>query len=101
LESRASGAAVDADLAAVLLDDARGDRQAETGPLALRLGREERLEDARGHLRLDPGPGILNRHLHVTIFHPGLDQDLAPPVHGLYRVVDEVGPHLVEFADVR
>ena len=53
------------------------------------------------HLGLDARARVLDRHLHVTFLHLRLDQNLAPPVHGLNRVVDEVGPHLVELADVR
>jgi hypothetical protein len=41
------GAAVDGDRAAALGHDAERDRQAEPGAGARRLGREERLEDAR------------------------------------------------------
>jgi len=56
LEARAPRLAVDADAAAVLLDDARADGEAEAGPLPLRFGGEERLEDPPGAVGVMPGP---------------------------------------------
>src|SRR5207253_1300487 len=50
--------AVDRDLAAVLLEDAVGDRQAETGPGPDLFRREERVEDALLELGRDPGPRV-------------------------------------------
>src|SRR5215218_5929586 len=44
-----------ADRAAVGIDDAVADRQAEAGPLADRLGREERLEQLGLIARVDAG----------------------------------------------
>ena len=44
--------------AAVLLHDAVGDRQAEAGALADRLGREERIVDARQVLGRNAGAGV-------------------------------------------
>ena len=45
------GSLVDLDVTAALRDDAVDDREPEAGPLADALGREERLEDAREHVR--------------------------------------------------
>src|SRR2546427_427742 len=52
-EGRSPPFALGTEPAAVLLDDAVGDGQAEAGAGAHLLGREERLEDARQHLRWD------------------------------------------------
>src|SRR4030095_2275535 len=49
---------VDLDPAAMLLDDSIGRRQAEPGPLADVLGREERLENMREMLGCDPSAVI-------------------------------------------
>ena len=50
--------AVAADRAVVLAHDAVGDRQAEAGAAADRLGREERIVDARELLRRDARAGV-------------------------------------------
>ena len=44
--------------AAVRRRDAQGDREAEAGPLADVLGREERLEHAAAQLRADARPVV-------------------------------------------
>src|SRR5262249_37142496 len=59
-----AGAAVDGDGTAVLLDnDVVADGRAEAGPLARRLGREERGEELLAHLR---------RHADAVVAHPDL-----------------------------
>ena len=50
--------AVAVNRAVVLAHDAVGDRQAEAGAAADRLGREERVVDARELLRRNPGAGV-------------------------------------------
>ena len=50
--------AVAADRAVVLVDDAVGDRQAEAGAAADRLGGEERIVDARQLLRRNARSGV-------------------------------------------
>ena len=50
--------AVAVDRAVVLAHDAVGDRQAEAGALADRLGREERIVDAGEVLARNPGAGV-------------------------------------------
>src|ERR687887_921613 len=59
----AAPARLDGDRAAVLLDDAVGDRQPETRPGADLLRREERVEDALLELARDAGPGAAKRIL--------------------------------------
>src|SRR5262245_56941363 len=51
-----AGTRLDIDRAAVLANDAAGDR--ETEPSAVGLGGEERIEDAGKHLGRDPGTGV-------------------------------------------
>ena len=59
IEGRAaSGRPRERDLAAVLLDDAVRDREPEPGARPDLLRREERVEDALGDPRRDPGPGV-------------------------------------------
>jgi hypothetical protein len=56
--------ALDLQGALVLLDDSSADGQAETGPLAFLLGREERLCNARQQLLRNANAGVchLDRH---------------------------------------
>ena len=102
LEARAPGPAVDADRAAVLLDDARArcDRPRPVpSPLALVVKNGSKIRAATSGGMPGPCPGSPPpRRLFSTLVSI---RDLAPPVHGLYRVVDEVGPHLVQLTDVR
>ena len=72
------GLAVDADRPAVLLHDARADAETETGPLALRLGGEERLEDARRDVGRDARTRILDRHDHVPVLRPWSRSESRP-----------------------
>ena len=70
----ASGLALDEDRTFTLLHDAVDGGETEPVPLAVRLGREERLEDMREHFARHADPGI---------FHPQTD-----PVPGLDTVVN-------------
>src|SRR4051812_46158914 len=56
--SAAEIGSADPDLTAMLLDNIAHDRQAKPGPLAVRLGRVERLEDLLTIGLGDPGPRI-------------------------------------------
>ena len=52
------GVGLDLDRAAVLLDDPVADREAQPGPLADRLGGEERVEDPLADRRVDAAAGV-------------------------------------------
>src|SRR5579884_4355554 len=54
----AAGAAADADVAAVVAHDPERHPEPQDGALPLALGREERLEDVRDVLLLDPLAGV-------------------------------------------
>src|SRR3546814_18087038 len=53
---------------AVVLDDAEHDRQAQAGPLANRLGRVERLEDALPHLLAHAAAGVEDADRDAVVF---------------------------------
>src|SRR3546814_10852431 len=58
----------DFDAAAVVLDDAEHDRQTQAGPLANRLGRVERLEDALPHLLAHAAAGVEDADRDAVVF---------------------------------
>jgi len=88
--------AVHGDLAAVVADDAVGDRQAEPRSLAHRLGREEGLEDAREIGRLDAFPGVGELENDVGAGIARADRDRALAADGLRGVHQEVHEHLAQ-----
>src|SRR5215469_1839425 len=79
-------------------DDAPADVQPETGALADRLGREERLEDPRLDVGRNAGPGITDVDQKLLALDCGPDGQRAVPGHSSDCVVDQVGPYLVELA---
>ena len=90
------------DVSAVALHhDPSRDVEAETGALADLLGREEGLERALGDLGRHARPGVGDLHDDAGVVGARAHGQHALPVHRVDGVVDEVGPHLVELADVR
>src|SRR2546426_11235752 len=85
-----SAFAADRDLAAVLLDDAMHEGEAETGDVV--AGREERLERVREVLGGDAVARVGDRDLDHTGSALGLHSQLAPGGHGAQRS-DAQGPH--------
>src|SRR5690606_4024144 len=59
--------AVHVDAAMVLVDDAVGDRQAQPGAAADRLGGEERVEDALLQVGRDAAAAVLELDPHVVV----------------------------------
>jgi hypothetical protein len=107
--------AVQADLTARRRDDPVHGRQAEPRALALALGREERLEDARGHLRLHPAAVVGDRQPHVAprrelgmiveevtveLHLAGLDHEAPAVLHGVAGIHRQVDQHLLDLAGV-
>src|SRR5918992_1264783 len=77
-------------------DDAVRRRQAEADPVADVLGREERVEYALADLRRDAGPVVGDVHPRAARLAARGDGDRALPVERVDRVVEQVGPDLVE-----
>ena len=102
-------------MAAVVLDDPVHHRQPEAGPLSLRLGGEEGLEDPVEDLRLHPHPGVLHHHLDVVtglqagtgaheprvqVRQAGLEGDAAALRKGIARVDRHAQENLAHLAGV-
>jgi hypothetical protein len=107
--------AVDLDVPPVLLDAAEDRGQAQTGPLAGRLGSEEGLEDPRLHVLGHSRAAVGHREKHVAT-HVGipmqsqvarvehdflrLDGEASPPGHGVAGVDGQVEHDLLELAGI-
>src|SRR5450759_3148214 len=72
-----AGSALELDPTTVIGHDALADREAEAGPLADRLGREERVEDPRADRRRDPAAIVGDLEHDVVAVGPGGDDDPA------------------------
>ena len=89
----------------MLLERAPAERQSEPGPLTLRLGREERLEDPRLNLRGDAGPSVghLDGDPSGLALHRGRNREPArrfQRAHRLDGVDHEVHDDLVDLVAV-
>ena len=83
-------------VAVVLVDDAVGDRQAEAGAAADRLGREERIVDARQMLRRNARPGIGDLRERAIAVDPGRHRQPAAARHRITRVEKQVQEDLLQ-----
>src|SRR3546814_11797865 len=86
----------DFDAAAVVLDDAEHDRQAQAGPLANRLGRVERLEDALPHLLAHAAAGVEDADRDAVVFGLRMQIDATLAFDRLAGTVDQVEEELVQ-----
>ena len=90
------GAEIERDPAAGLVDDPVDRGQPEPGALARRLGREERLEDARLGLGVHPAAGVGHRQPRAPVLHLNAHGQPAAGGHRVARVDHEVHEHLLE-----
>ena len=82
-----------------MLDHDRFDgREAEPGAFVELLGGEEVVEHTGLHVLRDPRAAVDHFHRHLAIGGDRPQCERPGPLHGVYRVRDEVGPHLVELA---
>src|SRR3989441_1258231 len=107
--------AVHADIAPALTHDAIHRREAEPGPLTMRLGGEERLEQVRPDLAVHADARVRDAEQHVAPGRDGgrgrgalpVDQGVWPPGpqvstlgHGVAGVHREVDEHLLDLSGV-
>src|SRR5262249_4141230 len=86
------------DAAPMLPHDALDRVQAETSALPDALGREEGLKDVGLDFGGDSWAAVTNLHHDATVVTIGPNSKLALAAHGVNRVVDDVGPNLVQLA---
>ncbi|MNS96370.1 hypothetical protein D3C72_1306670 [compost metagenome] len=80
----------------VLVDDAVGDRQAQAGTAAHRLGGEERIEDALAQFRRNATAGVFELDPHRVAVHAGAHGDRAALGDGMAGVEQQVHVDLVQ-----
>ena len=97
---RRVGVGLDGDLAAVHLDDAVGDGEAEARSLADLLGREERAEQLVEVLLGDAHALVLHRDDDVLLGAVQRDGDGAAVRHRVLGVGEQVGEHLDDLVAV-
>src|SRR5262249_10296411 len=90
------------DGAARLFENLRHQEEPRPGFLPPSLCREEGIEDPRQHLGVDSGTVVDDAHARnaARLVDLGLEPDLAAPTERLYRVVNQVGPDLIELVHV-
>ena len=94
------GVLVTMDPAAMLLDDAVADAQAQAGPLSHRFGREERLKDPLEMLFGNADAVVLDLDFNGSIERPRPDPDIAPVVDRLEGIQEQVHQDLVQLARI-
>ena len=75
--------------------------KAEAGAFPTSLVVKRRVRRCGLHVGGDPGTVVANFNHDTAVFAVGSDAKLALPTHGVDGIVDEVGPHLIEFAAKR
>src|SRR5579883_924327 len=82
----------------VLANDTLNGIEAKSGTLPNSLRSKERFEDVGPNLRRDSRAIVADLDHHATILPEGADAQLAFTLHGIDRVVDDVGPDLIQLA---
>src|SRR5258705_11985109 len=86
--------------AMTVTDDAVTDDQAKAGACADGFGREKRLEHARLDLRRNARAVVHDLDDELIVFQRSADTDLARAIDGSDRIINEISPHLIEFAAI-
>ena len=81
--------------------DTIADDQPKAGPLPDTFGREERLKEVRPNIFWDTRSVIVDLHEELMILAPCENSYVSSSVDRIGRVVDEIGPHLIQFVAVR
>src|SRR5262245_201349 len=74
------------------------DVQAEAGSGAYRLCRKEWIEDAIANIFRDSGAVVDNANDDVIAFAHSTCLDMPVLTDSIQRVIDQIGPHLIQFA---
>src|SRR5437867_4108291 len=81
-------------------NDAVADDQAKAGTGADRFGGEKRFEHVRLHLRRNAGAVVHDFDDELIVLQGCADTDFARALDGVDRVINEIGPYLIEFAAI-
>ena len=95
MKAGVTGLGTDLNISPMLLHNSLDSVQAEACAFPNSFGCEKRLKDVGLHLLRNSWTVIANLNDSATIVLVGSDAKLALPVHGVNRVIDDVGPDLV------
>src|SRR6185437_3274820 len=101
LKTRVTWFRSDLNISAMLLHNPLNCVQPESGPLSNALSCEKRFEDVGLHVRWNSRAIISNLNHNASVVAIGAHPKLALAVHRIDRVIDDVGPDLVELAAER
>src|SRR6185312_2494544 len=85
----------------MLAHDALSCIQPQPGALTDGFSRKERFKDVRQNLLWNSGAIVGNLHNNARVFAIRAETELALAAHGVNRVVNDVGPDLIQFAAKR
>src|SRR5215510_4116981 len=91
---------METDLAVMLSDNPVDGVQPQPGAFALRLGGEERLEDASLNIGRNAGAVVVDFDQNVIRLDRRANPQVALAVHRVNRVEDQVGPYFIDRAAV-
>ena len=80
--------------------NAAADHQTQARSRPNSFGGVERLEDMRLHFGRNAAAVVGNLHDHLVVIQERSDTDFSRPFDRVNGVVEQIGPHLVEFAAV-
>jgi hypothetical protein len=81
-------------------DNAVADDQAQAGAAADGFRGEKGLEHARLDIGRNPGTVVHNFDYQLVIFPAGADANLADAIYSGDRIINEIGPNLIQFTSV-
>ena len=101
MKASVAGFRGDLNIAPVPLHNSLNGVETEAGTFSNSFGSKERFEDVSSHIRWDPRAVISNFDYNAIVLAIRSDTKLAFAVHGVNRVVDDVGPNLIQFTPER
>src|SRR5574340_308462 len=81
-------------------DDVMRDMQSQASSRTWRLGRKEWLKDSVHDVPCDTGTVILDFDIYPIVMKIGSQINLAFPLHGINRIINDIGPDLVQLARI-
>src|SRR5262249_50835680 len=97
-EARVTRFCTELQAAPMLLDDSLNRIKPQTGTLPHPLGRKKWLINARLNFEGNSRTTVANLNNHATVIPIRPNSKAALAAHGVNRIVDDVGPNLIQFA---
>src|ERR1700685_4814540 len=101
LETRVAGLRTQLNISAVLLNNSLDRVQAQARASPHSFGREKRFKDVGLYLFRNSWTVVADLDYYATVIAIGSGAQFALAVHRVNRIIDNVGPDLVEFAAKR